>query len=328
MTHNKKTIFPIAKDTLYIIGNGFDLCHGLKTKYSDFYQYILSKNKSILDQLEIVFCSLGSNELLWSDFEKLISSYDSNGLLEGQVDCINDLEYKEKDYEIVNNYVTNALSRFNLPKLIQKELQEYFNSWIESINVSLATSKVKIKTNSLFLSFNYTTTLEDIYKVNRKHICYIHNRVGEDLDLKFGHCWDYGKTQIQNTLHPTEEDIINENINSLLAKLHKNTREIINEHKHLLNKLNDVMHIYVLGHSLSDVDMPYMEEIFKYTNGKNVKWHISCLEKHYKDWEYNGDYYDEKSKSNVMEFKDKIGILDDNFEIINIVDLKSYISTE
>ena len=37
--------------TLYIIGNGFDLYHGLPTSYTDFYEF----GKKLLDEIEDVF---------------------------------------------------------------------------------------------------------------------------------------------------------------------------------------------------------------------------------------------------------------------------------
>ena len=31
--------------TLYIVGNGFDLYHGLKTSYKDFFEFVLIRSK-------------------------------------------------------------------------------------------------------------------------------------------------------------------------------------------------------------------------------------------------------------------------------------------
>lgn len=51
---------------LFILGNGFDLSHGLETKYTDFEKWVSNRNKrlhnKIVENLE--------DNLNWSDFEK------------------------------------------------------------------------------------------------------------------------------------------------------------------------------------------------------------------------------------------------------------------
>ena len=37
----------------YIIGNGFDLSHGMSTKYSDFYKYLKKHDQKILGDSNI-----------------------------------------------------------------------------------------------------------------------------------------------------------------------------------------------------------------------------------------------------------------------------------
>ena len=45
-------------NTLYIIGNGFDLAHGLKTSYSDFLLWYLKQCVEKMDYLEYKDCLL------------------------------------------------------------------------------------------------------------------------------------------------------------------------------------------------------------------------------------------------------------------------------
>lgn len=56
---------------LYIIGNGFDLWHGLATGYSQFYEYA----KDTLNDAERYF-DPGDVDDLWSDFESSLGTYD------------------------------------------------------------------------------------------------------------------------------------------------------------------------------------------------------------------------------------------------------------
>ena len=55
----------MTPERLYIIGNGFDLHHGLKSRYWDFKLYLENKDKDLLEKLEEYF----SSDSLWSDFE-------------------------------------------------------------------------------------------------------------------------------------------------------------------------------------------------------------------------------------------------------------------
>ncbi|MCB8999333.1 MAG: hypothetical protein H6540_04595 [Bacteroidales bacterium] len=51
---------------LYIIGNGFDIHHGIKSKYSDFKDYVEKNDKVLFDSLEKYF----NQDELWSDLKK------------------------------------------------------------------------------------------------------------------------------------------------------------------------------------------------------------------------------------------------------------------
>ena len=59
------------KNTLYIIGNGFDLFHKLPTSYFHFYQWLkMMKQDDFIDKMEEFFPSKHEiDKLLWHDFE-------------------------------------------------------------------------------------------------------------------------------------------------------------------------------------------------------------------------------------------------------------------
>ena len=58
-------------NTLYIIGNGFDLHHNLKTSTNDFKE-ILS-NKKIYNQIDSALDTCGYFGVDWSEFENLLA---------------------------------------------------------------------------------------------------------------------------------------------------------------------------------------------------------------------------------------------------------------
>jgi cobalamin biosynthesis Mg chelatase CobN len=59
---------------VYIIGNGFDLNLGMKTRYTDFYEYykLIKSDKSSIKQLKN---EILNNYQTWSDLELAIGNY-------------------------------------------------------------------------------------------------------------------------------------------------------------------------------------------------------------------------------------------------------------
>ena len=61
--------------TLYIIGNGFDLSHGLKTSYTDFSKWVEKNHSEIFDKIDTMINennevrSTADDKIGWFDFE-------------------------------------------------------------------------------------------------------------------------------------------------------------------------------------------------------------------------------------------------------------------
>ena len=84
---------------LYLIGNGFDLAQGLKTRYSDFYRArILNKDLSG-DRLVKLQSSIKDDIKSWADMEKRLGEFSSEmGTIE-DVDTVYDFLKEElRDY--------------------------------------------------------------------------------------------------------------------------------------------------------------------------------------------------------------------------------------
>ena len=56
------------KDTLYIIGNGFDLHHGLNTSYKNFRDNVVLKAPNLWKQLIDIYGDDVTKDMWWSDF--------------------------------------------------------------------------------------------------------------------------------------------------------------------------------------------------------------------------------------------------------------------
>ncbi len=114
---------------LVIIGNGFDLAHGLPTKYTDFHNYLEKTNPDCIDRLDSLF-TFGEQ---WCDFE--------NGL--GHL--------KESAAQLV------LKSYLGIHTTIKDEIQRNFTSWATSLEEkNNATKKFELSKEDEYLSFNYT----------------------------------------------------------------------------------------------------------------------------------------------------------------------------
>lgn len=71
----KEDVFSSADShTLFIIGNGFDIHHGLSTKYTDFRDYLKKKDHKLLEELENNFGIDSNEDYLWNSFEDRIKN--------------------------------------------------------------------------------------------------------------------------------------------------------------------------------------------------------------------------------------------------------------
>ena len=61
------------KRSLYIIGNGFDIHHGIKSRYSDFRDYLRKIDNSLYD-LITEYIPISDD---WSDLEQSLADTDS-----------------------------------------------------------------------------------------------------------------------------------------------------------------------------------------------------------------------------------------------------------
>ena len=145
---------------LYIIGNGFDLHHNLNTSYFNFREYLHKiKETDILEILERNF----DKENLWSNFEESLGEIDINKYVE---ENFYDLEYSQNHSKYIGSRFVN-------------KLKNYLCQWMFSINTNTELEKINhlpLNIESTFLTFNYTDTLETVYKISEERIIYLHGK--------------------------------------------------------------------------------------------------------------------------------------------------------
>lgn len=275
---------------LFLIGNGFDLAHGIPTSYEDFHDFLkeeysveddddddllipesyrLPDGGERYDDEELVKFLIGiiskaESTEKWSDVERSLGELDYSEYLDNWLEDDDDNKDEEVDENESN---ANALSYAIM------RIQYFFNIWIESIDISDISKKTDFDKlidieNDLFLTFNYTETLENLYNV--KNVCHIHGE--QDTEIYFGHGDETDYTEKYERDHIGSEYILR----NLDEELRKKTENALVDNQWFFNTIdNKVSEIYSFGFSFSDVDLVYIKEIFKKLNTSNVTWYLN-----------------------------------------------------
>lgn len=255
-------------EKLYIIGNGFDLHHGLKTSYADFRDGFVKKKSSVLwnDFIDIYGEDPQNDFLWWKDFENML----------GKVD------YKS----LSKSHNGEALGFMRVRNLMKGKLLPLFGKWIKDVDCQIEVSKIElmdeIDANSLFFTFNYTLLLEKTYQVKEGRVWHIHGSVKQPDDIVVGHDADTSQlvkytqeyNKGQQRISPSYADYINQET----VKGAKKVRNRIALQEDKFCQYFDIKHFIAMGFSFNDIDLPYIEKIIS-VNRKiadsnwTVYWH-------------------------------------------------------
>lgn len=187
------------KSITFIIGNGFDLGLGLKTRYVDVYnKYIKtdSSSDSIAQFKKELKSKASNNYKKWSDFEMGMAEYAKTFPSEKEfVECIRDFKKHMVEHLIQENerFLETAKSTQN-EYGIAKELQRSLECFYEGLTPN-DIEKIKPVVDAPFtiynfITFNYTLTLDTLLKFktrfdknNKNKPIHIHGKLGGDVVL-------------------------------------------------------------------------------------------------------------------------------------------------
>lgn len=268
-----KIEFPDLKgqdsNTLYIIGNGFDLFHGLKTSYSDFHDWLINyKYTDFIDYMEKMFPELRDGKtLLWQDFETALG--------EGNPLTIHDSFFQGIDNELFDAEIQKRVAVRIKPTL--RNIPTLLREWTESLplkDVKRIPGLDAMSGESLFLSFNYTLLLEKVYLINPERILHIHNSLKDEKhNIITGHSSLYHGNDTDNIGFNVLEstNFIAEELNALI----KPVEIIIKKHQAFFDSLSSIINIIVWGFSISPIDRLYFTEVFHHVHD-NARWFFIC----------------------------------------------------
>lgn len=330
-------------ERLYIIGNGFDLHHGIPSGYIDFYRWMKENDEDFLCRFGEYFPDAFSDDeetdkMWWCDFESNLDTADAHVAIDNAVAEYNALLISDSsDNENSDPYAGAENVKEEIRRLYG-ELQTHFEEWIRSLPEGDPIRMIHIeKEDSVFLSFNYTDTLESLYRIKACNIKHIHGSVSNGKEtLVIGHGGDYEAIQsgTESELPDppadcnTQEDMerwYDENsddfptmearkgIAEAIWEFKKPVDEIIEQNRVFFGVLSSVSEIVVFGISFSNVDMPYLSRITEVVDKNNVKWTLG--------------YFDDNTHSRIEDFVKANSIPEDNATIIHTSEFKPYLPT-
>jgi len=282
--------------TLFIIGNGFDIHHGVPSRFSDFSKHLRIEDSSLHDIVER-FLPVQED---WSDLEQALAALDVDEIVDYASMFL--MSYGAEDWSDAGHHDY----QYEVERIIHSlssSLKAAFSTWVVGLPIpcrSQVRAPVCIDPTSTFLTFNYTDTLSAVYDVPDTHVLFIHGKAGEDSDgLVLGHAWNPAIIPSLNDV-PDPESMDtrvmegNEIINDFFGETFKDTKSIIEANVTFFNSLKDITKIYVLGHSLSFIDKEYFVTIVNNIDLANVSWIIT--------------YYGDAEIRSHREFMDGLGV--------------------
>lgn len=286
-------IRPNDDHVLYIIGNGFDLMHGVKSSYYAF-RDSLGKRNLLRETLEVYL----TPEDIWADFENALAHFDISSM-GSQFMVDNWLDWMDayaEDAGAAEFYMAVEAAATPI-QIVAQELPRRFRMWVESLSVGTEDRPLReLFRNGKVLCFNYTEFVETLYEIPEQNVCYIHGcrkkrKYHPKGRLILGHipgasddafAFDdasnlKGKDPYKHAMSQIAQNQVLQLIADYDAEMTKNCHEIITAHTSFFSELKEIETIVVIGHSFSPVDWDYFSEVnANLSNRKNAHWYFGC----------------------------------------------------
>ena len=283
-----------SAETLYVLGNGFDLMHGVKSSYYSF-RDSMGKNNEVRVILECYF----TVEDIWASFEENLAYFNLRMMCDSPgIDNHLDLaDAYDEDAGMAEFYmaVENAVEPL---RVVAEEMPKKFRRWVETLEIGTDDRPL----TSLFgnshgkvLSFNYTEFAEELYGVSKSNVCYIHGcrrkekgKAKERLilghlpgesdaayNLRNEKVWKHNPFRAR--LVEYAQEVAVDFASRYDEDFTKNSKDIIQQHNAFWDTIKDVKAVVTIGHSLAPVDWDYFCKIKDSIQDiDNVRWYIGC----------------------------------------------------
>lgn len=263
----KKEVSFIPKDTLIIIGNGFDIWQGLPTSYNQFQKYYLSHRDEIMKRLGIkkrVFQDGAGQKIVISDVELIYGNPFEPGQLDDGFWNTFETSLDKLDAERLNLFFgKDRKDLCEMSKSIRdagRIMREAFCNWIAEITIDNKDAGYRFGDNCLFINFNYTDTLRKRFKVKEENEYHIHGDAADKSSIVYGH-----------STHPQLPEEALYQFGGRFRGLYFVEKVLYETDKHVQDNIQflcmflamhgvmaeEIKNVYVLGHSMGMPDIGY-----------------------------------------------------------------------
>lgn len=261
------------ENQLIIVGNGFDVNHGIPSSYAHFKTWLSNTDKKLYDFLERYIDVAGD---WWNDFERSLSEIDVPKLIR-ETPLV---EKSPVDPRIPPSFSHPASWRLDS---VRRAISQKFTEWVKTMDSVEIKKKIELPEACLYISFNYTDTLERVYGIEESRIVYIHGKASRGDELIYGH----GKNQFVLENDVMEKYHLHRSDDFFTAGTYGNSESELTSHISYWQKpiqiglYYDVLRPAVLGTnkvcvyglSFSEVDYPYLQWIAE--RNRNLRWRVS-----------------------------------------------------
>lgn len=304
-------------ESLYIIGNGFDLHHSLPTSYGDYRKFLQGWHPEFVDRVDEMFYMNGAPKEkieLWSGLEELTRDFPNLDYETMHDDAFDSAEQDmdRASYWHDPQYIAEGFGEKWIG--FYEKFTGCFKEWVDSVTISNASKdeRLDVAPDGSFLNFNYTRTLEVLYGVPSDRIMYIHvddgkYLFGNNMPPEIPYPNPEGIYIDENGRETSDEDIrnvevrksLNETYMSIHGTYFKDSASRIRKNSAWFSQMGGFRRVSFMGFSFGKEDEIYVEYIFQ--NAVNCKeWIIY----YHTDQDYErAEYYTKKFDAQNAEFK-------------------------
>lgn len=309
---------------LIICGNGFDIHHNLPTGYWNYREYLYNQAPNIMDKYEsFPWLNEKCKNNLWRDVENSLA-----------INFRKMIDYYRKYYDDADGEIEYQTDYDDWTRFIYSFTGDEFYKWLSSIDFSVAKKEAlleKMFRDAVFITFNYTDTLERVYGIAEERILHLHGQLskvktencfGQDIlpsirTVEDAECYDKPilesdkwnsdviREEIQFGAPLIEKDQMSSDFSNVQQEFMKQALEALSEKttKKVYNnlpsldkflKMYEIDEIVIMGQSLSGADDLYYSK---------------CLVPLYKDKKWTA-FWHKGNNGELDDYNEKVTFFD------------------
>lgn len=211
-----------------------------------------------------------SSDGLWGDFENDLGRFDWRSFYSAH----NHIDVTAEDFKpsmiyCLQDDLTNESDEH------VASIRSRFEEWICEIDLSVAKKCMILCSESRYLSFNYTSTLQQVYGIDQSRILHIHGNAEQYEELIFGHGIEIEIEPDFDEYGETTRTPFSDAEGAAMYPLYafrKPVEDLLKKHENFFQSLVDIDNVIVIGHSFNSVDLPYFQKVAEFA--KNAAWTV------------------------------------------------------